>query len=914
MLAVYVFTAGSTTREVFNALSAFMKTDDFSKAISIAVMCSVLGCLVQFLQSHDYRLLFKWFSVYFCVTVLLVGVKTSVQIVDLTDPMNPYFVDNVPYGIAMPASIITSVEAGLTQGISDVFHTPSDVNYATTGMLFGAQLFNAVNNGSVIFDDQTKNNFNHFVRQCIVPDILINHKYTYGQLANSPDILSFLAQQQMSPLRGIYINGQFDTCAAALPIISQAIQTNVSNQTSAISNFLLGDQPITGGDLFSKIQNVYSYMMSMTDDASHILYQNTMINGIRDGIGTQIAKNDSAAAMINYGYTSSMQKQLLADNTLARVASYMMPLSQTIFVLIMIAIFPVIVLLSLQPALFAKVLKNYIGSLVYLATWPILFCIINFIMTTELSFHMTAISQSQGGITLSNQNQLLYEAEQFAAYCGYLIALVPVIAGFIFKGLDAVFMNAAQTLMGNMQGWTSQTATTLADGNVSLANSSIGNHSWNNWSANKHDSNYTNFSGMQTNQLDNGATVTRTPTGSGIYNTSGATSQLATSINAGAMISSQLSQSLDHSKQVTAQESQNYTHAVNQSWNDLSSFSNTHGLTATKGHNYSVSQQTSSSQAVSNVMGIVQDVAERNHISEHEAYQHMQGYGFSGSVDAGGSIGFPVGKVGASVGAKVGANANYSHSNSYGTSADQGSSINVSSNEQEQFSKNYNVIKNASDTQNTDQSQSHNLSGMSQLSTDLRQSDTIASQLSSTISDTNRYSDMLSYAESNSGNIQNNFSQAFAKYIEKQYPQEASSILSNTDSTEIAAKREALAESFVKNNYMNQFEKSFESQRHDSSMDQQYASESSPITNKNDHIVTNFIEQKNGLYTESKHNGVQSFSGSDIQSQVDSNLSNTENKISAGNSAVSHSNRSLSNKINKTVSDDKNFIQNKRDW
>ncbi|MCX7124226.1 MAG: conjugal transfer protein TraG N-terminal domain-containing protein, partial [Gammaproteobacteria bacterium] len=614
-----------------------------------------------------------------------------------------------------------------------------------------------------------------------------------------------------------------------------------------------------------------------------------------------------------YGYTSAMQKQLLADNTLARVASYMMPLSQTVFVLITFAIFPIIVLLSLQPALFAKTLKNYIGSLVYLATWPILFCIINFIMTTELSYHMTSIAQLQGGITLSNQNQLVYEAEQFAAYCGYLIALVPVIAGFIFRGLDAVFMNAAQALMGNMQGWTSQTATALADGNVSLANSSIGNHSWNNWSANKHDTNYTNFSGMRTNQLDNGATVMSTPTGSAIYNTSAATSQLATSINAGAMISSQLSQSLDHSQQVAKQESQNYTHSINQSWNDLSSFSDTHGLTATQGHNYSVSSQTSSTQAVSNIMGIAHDVAARNHISEHEAYQHLQGYGFNTSVDAGGSIGFPVGAVGASAGGKVSASANYSHSNSYGTSADSGSTINVSSNEQEQFSKNYNLIKNASDTEHTDQSHSHNLSGMSQLSSDFRQTDSVASQLSSTLSDTNRYSDMLSYAESNSSSIQNNFSQAFAKHVEKEYPQESSQILSNTSSVEIAEKRQALAESFIKNNYMNQFEKSFESQKNASSPSQQYASESAPITNKSDRVVTNFMEQKNGLYEYGSRQGVNgSIDASNIQGDVNANLSNTVSVISNESSNVEHSNENLNNTIDTTVTTDKHFIKNKR--
>ena len=532
MLAVYVFTAGNTTSQVFNAVSAFMKTDAFGHAMSIAVMFSIVAGVVSYIKTHDLTALLKWFAVYFCVSFLLVGVKTDVAIFDLTNPMNPYFVDNVPYGIAIPASIITSLEAGLTQGLEDVFHTPDDVSYDTTGMLFGAQLFNAVNNGSFVLDSTTKDNFNHFVRQCIVPDILINHKYTFEQLSGAPNVLSFLASQQMSPLRGIFLNGKFTTCASALPIISQAIQSNANSQTSWISNFLFGDKVVSGGDLFSKIQNVYSYMMGMTDSASDILYQNTMINAIRSGIGTQIAKNDSAAAMMNYGYTSAMQKQLLADNTLARVASYMIPLSQTVFMLIMIGIFPVIALLSMQPMLFVRTLKNYIGSVIYLATWPILFCIINFVMTTELSSHMSSITQMQGGITLSNQNELLYVSEQFAAYCGYLIALVPVIAGFIFKGLDAVFMNAAQTLMGNMQGWTSQTATSIADGNVSLANSSIGNHNWNNWSANKHDTNYSNMSGMQTNQLQNGGTVTQTPMGNEIYNTSGAMSNLATNVHA----------------------------------------------------------------------------------------------------------------------------------------------------------------------------------------------------------------------------------------------------------------------------------------------------------------------------------------------------------------------------------------------
>ena len=74
------------------------------------------------------------------------------------------------------------------------------------------------------------------------------------------------------------------------------------------------------------------------------------------------------------------------------------------------------------------------------------------------------------------------------------------------------------------------------------------------------------------------------------------------------------------------------------------------------------------------------------------------------------------------------------------------------------------------------------------------------------------------------------------------------------------------------------------------------------------------MEQKDGLYSRESNNGVHSFNESGIKSQVDSSLSNTENKISDGNNTVVHSNQTLSDKINKTVSDDKDFIKDKRSW
>ncbi|MDI4596705.1 conjugal transfer protein TraG, partial [Klebsiella pneumoniae] len=60
------------------------------------------------------------------------------------------------------------------------------------------------------------------------------------------------------------------------------------------------------------------------------------------------------------------------------------------------------------------------------------------------------------------------------------------------------------------------------------------------------------------------------------------------------------------------------------------------------------------------------------------------------------------------------------------------------------------------------------------------------------------YSDMASRTESMSGQMSEKLTQQFANFVQKQAPQNAEAILTDTSSPEIAAQREALARDFVK--------------------------------------------------------------------------------------------------------------------
>ncbi|MDT1823132.1 methyl-accepting chemotaxis protein, partial [Acinetobacter baumannii] len=60
------------------------------------------------------------------------------------------------------------------------------------------------------------------------------------------------------------------------------------------------------------------------------------------------------------------------------------------------------------------------------------------------------------------------------------------------------------------------------------------------------------------------------------------------------------------------------------------------------------------------------------------------------------------------------------------------------------------------------------------------------------------YSEMASRTESMSGQMNENLTQQFANFVQKNAPQNAEAILTDTSSPDIAAQREQLAREFVK--------------------------------------------------------------------------------------------------------------------
>src|ERR1700677_220260 len=141
-LPVYVITSGGVADYVFNAVAAYTQSHDFTILIGLAGLLGFVAAALRYQRERDIAIAAKWFGLFFLVTNILASpvLSQDVEIIDTTNPMATYNVANVPFGLAVPASLISEVMVGIAQGLDNVFHLPDDLNYSSTGMLYGDKI------------------------------------------------------------------------------------------------------------------------------------------------------------------------------------------------------------------------------------------------------------------------------------------------------------------------------------------------------------------------------------------------------------------------------------------------------------------------------------------------------------------------------------------------------------------------------------------------------------------------------------------------------------------------------------------------------------------------------------------------------------------------------------------------------
>lgn len=799
---VYVLGGGEYMMQVFNGVAAIVGSSSWESMFRIALLISAASFFVVYLRGHDPKEVIKFAAYIILVSSVLLGPKRSVQIIDRTDPTGVYLVDNVPLGLAAPAHMISSIGTSLTELYESIFHMPDSLSYSKTGMLFGANLVGNVSD-VMSTDGDIAELMSLYTKNCVIGDILINHKYSFQELMNSRDPYTLIFQKP-SPLRGVMVPegnkkaqpAGFWTCEdlakrVLMPAIGADTQTGGETWAYTVRR-IFGGRPDANVLFSAMLGDSYNYYYSGSETASQLMRNSVVMNALKQGIGGYSAQSGDTASLVNLASTSSYNKMRLSWATSTTVGTSFTPLLYTILFSLIVALFPIFILLMTVHALTTRMVFNYIMSIIYLQSWAPMFAILNH----ATSFYLRG--QTNGlDFNLANQAHIQQIHSDIGLIAGWLTLSIPFIAMAIVKGLGPAVAQAGNYLGTAINSSASASSSQAADGTWAFNNMQTDNVAGNKW-----DTNSSFRDGQMTRQLASGAMNTMTSSGQEIMDTSGAMSRLPVSIKGSEAMVSSLQQSAKNAQATAAQSMSAFQSSVNVATNQMAQFSKNFGNSATVSSMTDSGVSSNQSEGYRKIKNAVDSQRKADNSTTEEALSKL----FSNSIDRTNTFGAK-GEAGISIFGLGGTQA-YFDKNTKNTEGRQDSSQERGARNQDagseesaqrtrEFNEGLELLNSSKISDGTNRHDNEASSEISQLSATLNTAKNQYEQYSRSTTESQEYSDMASYVTNNSAQIDSNLDQEFANYVRQASPSRADTILSNTSDLSIAREREALAKDFI---------------------------------------------------------------------------------------------------------------------
>jgi len=881
MDVIYTISGGEWFRDSLNAVAAFTQSDTGHSLMSMATVLSVVTCAIAWIRTHDIFTLLNWVFVFTAVTVLI-GVTRPVQIIDATSPGTVYQVDNVPVGLVLPASVITTVGHGLVAGYEFFMHHPDALSYGETGMLFGATLVGSSSNYESTSAEQS-DLFADYVENCVVGDMLLNKKYSMNDLMNSKDPYALIFEKP-SPLRGIFDeNSDFKTCQEAAITLQKMMvaDTRAGGQTwGHVVRKFFGKNPERAALYGQLMGDSYQYFYGQSKSASDIMRHNVTLNALRHGFAGYAARNADTASLVNLSAESSFAKMRMSQATSATIATRTLPIMQTVLTGVLIGLFPLMIALAMISTLSLEVMKGYVFSLAYLQSWPVLFAILNNAMNVLLKSNTSGLP-----VTLSNLSERQQMYSDIGTTAGWLALSIPFLAFYLVKGLGNGMSQAGSYLGSAMQSSASESSSKAVDGNWSFNNQQTDNVQGNKW-----DTNSSHADGQRTNQTSTGALVTQTGDGGMVYNTTGAMSKLPMDINFAKAESSSAQRSQRETQTQAQSQLEGYNHSINSAYNQMKQFATQSGNSSTLTQGADNSTSSSRTEGYGLQVSAAKAYAQKNHIGESEAFNELRdktrrgelsgsltakagvdsnkslggkavewAIGISGGVEARGGISGSLGNGSSD-------STNKSNSRSKDSSSDQ------SSQELKDFKKGQDMVNSARASESGSHSDNTSNSMHKQINATLAEADSQYQQYTNSMTRSHEYGEMATAARTMSAQTQSNYTQEFVRYVQENAPEHADAILTDTAHPAIRSDREQLVEQFMEEKILSQVEGHFDNSR------AQLGSGMAPVGNRTA-VGSGSAYQRGDA--ETQVHGEAANVRSDNSERVDSMISDTNQRMSS---------------------------------
>lgn len=564
---IYSYGVAEFTAAVLNAVASIVNDPSFDTLMKATLLIAGFIAAAQYSYTRHWSVLASCLIRYSVVMALLLIPKYTVTVHDSV-MQNDYPVGNVPLGLALPASIVTTTFHYLTTTMETAFHWTNDESYNKTGFLFASQILKNSYNVQIM-DANFKKSLDSFIAQCVFYDIYLG-AYTIKDLLNSDNIWGLITSRP-SANRAFMLDGVVTVCSAGAPLLSEQWSGMIDNTAEKYLNIILPAYQMKSrlnqnndlkAMLFNGIGLGHGALTGIARNGAEILKQNLMINALQNA-----ALDNPELGMRSYAVTKANLQKATGNNDMGYMMASWLPAMMGVVESMIYSLFPLIILFCLFNG-GEKVIANYIMSMIWVGCWPLIFAVLNF------GFTWYTQSKAQGhGISYYDMHYLNNLQFQMSSLFGYFTMAVPFLAKGLLnlgkQGLDATFTHMSQLIGGSTQSLAMSASGETVSGNLSMGNTSFDNHSMHNMSGYKYDTN-TNFaSGAMTTQLASGSMLTQTGDGASVVKMGGALSDLNTNIGLSEKISATASMQADRALSASKSDQVSYTENMSSSLRNL---------------------------------------------------------------------------------------------------------------------------------------------------------------------------------------------------------------------------------------------------------------------------------------------------------------------------------------------------------
>ena len=485
----YAYWNGGQIRDLFEALVSICSGSSYEGLLKTAVLAGFLVTLTG--------ALLKWqgiaSKVYLFAAVLFYSVmlvpKVNVAIHDERSA-DVYVVSNVPFGVGFFASATSKIGHFLTESFETAFSLPDAERFSKFGLVYPQRaLTSLLAAGPVTPEGRALTD--RVIADCIGPELL-DHPDKAAELSHSGDIWATIsADGWINPARSsVSSDGTVQRCDQALQSLDQHLNTVELDFLSKRLGTVLVPERIDPADVIRRtLPQSEALLLGDSRSLEQSLKHSVMLTALPRGMAS-IAAQAGAPLDLAAKYSAS-QANLTSEinyRTLARLAEHSLPKIRNCVEFIVIAAFPLMLLLMVAAGSAAgAVFRSFFVLLIWFQLWAPLLSVANYLMISVDANPMNRIATEFRGSTLLAAGIIREAGATSQAIAGSIMLLIPVIAFALAKGTDMAFVSMATGLMTPAQGASSGASAQAASGNFNAGNVSMGNTSMNSASANKSD-------------------------------------------------------------------------------------------------------------------------------------------------------------------------------------------------------------------------------------------------------------------------------------------------------------------------------------------------------------------------------------------------------------------------------------------